>query len=119
MPLYDTYYSEEPTEENGDSIIDIQMKNGPCMLNVYWPGQPADIPDGVYLSFDGVVVILGGKVAIVTDTVVDKWGAEHNASNENDDLWKAIEDVTLNKRWRGIVKEIKEGEGDGNKPSSC
>lgn len=62
--MYDTYRGVDGTE--------VQMKNGPCYLEVYEIGDKAPIRDGIYISYEGIIVIIDGKVAIVTDKIKDK-----------------------------------------------
>jgi hypothetical protein len=92
MGMYDTYWSEKPTEENMDKIVQIQMKNGPCTLNNYTIGSKVDIPNGIYVAPDGIVVILKKKVAMVTDNFDDKWGINHvlDYNKLGGKLWKLL-----------------------------
>lgn len=61
MGMYDTF--------NG-----IQLKVGDCVLDNFKIGDKVPIPDGVYLAPDGVVVVVGGKLAYTSDHVFSKWG---------------------------------------------
>lgn len=93
MGMFDTYFSEKPTKENYDTIIQIQLKNGPCIMKDYWPGCDADIPDDVYVSYDGIVVIADRKVSLVTNVFTDKWGNRYQVAPEFESaLWKILKD---------------------------
>ena len=93
MGLFDTYFSAEPNKENYNDLVQIQMKNGPCILKDYWPGCDADIPNGVYISHDGIIVISSGKVITVTNIFTDKWGREYKVTPEFESkLWKLFKE---------------------------
>jgi hypothetical protein len=89
MGCFDTYWSEKPTQENYNNIVSVQMKNGLCILKDYWPGCSSDIPNGVYISYDGVIVIADGKVILVSDHFTDKWSSIHKITSEfEQNFWK-------------------------------
>ncbi|OGM09246.1 hypothetical protein A2Z67_04885 [Candidatus Woesebacteria bacterium RBG_13_36_22] len=54
----------------------VQLKLGNCELKSFRVGDNVDIPDGVYVGYEGVVVILKGKLARVFNSIRDKWGGE-------------------------------------------
>jgi len=54
----------------------IQLKTGPCKLINYKVGDKVEMPDGVYLAQDGVVIILDHKLAATFKHLVDKWGGK-------------------------------------------
>ena len=61
MGLYDTYAS-------------VQLKVGPRVCKDYVVGDSVPIADGVYVGWDGAVVVIGGQLAAVFSEVTDKWG---------------------------------------------
>lgn len=65
MPDYDMY-------EN------IQMKVGPCDYSHYRVGMVVPIPDGIYLSNEGAVVIKKQRLVCTLEQpfVTSKWGDE-------------------------------------------
>ena len=55
--------------------LSVQLKVGPCDLEAYCLGEEIPgIDDGVYVAYEGVVVISDGKVASVQPVLIDKWG---------------------------------------------
>lgn len=63
MGIYDTY---------GET----QLKVGDPQLRDFKLGDTVDIPDGVYMAPEGVVVIIDSKFVAEFAAVVDKWGDE-------------------------------------------
>lgn len=64
----------------------IQLKVGSCCMMHYDIGDKVDIPDGIYLAYEGIVVISdNGKLIAFCDKLFDKWG---NAININELLNK-------------------------------
>lgn len=63
MGAYDTY------GEQG-----IQIKIGECDGRHYRVGESVLIPDGIYLGYEGVVVIQDGRLAMTVDSITTKWG---------------------------------------------
>ena len=61
MGVYDVY---------GNS----QLKVRPGQMEFYKVGDKADIPNGVYLDYGGVVVIHKGKFIAEFETLTNKWG---------------------------------------------
>lgn len=61
MGIYNTY--------NG-----IQLKVGIVDMKYYKIGDKVDIPDGVYIGYEGVVVIEDGKLLETHEYLTDKWG---------------------------------------------
>lgn len=62
MGIYDTYG-------------DVQIKVGDVALRYYEIGDDVDIPDGVYVAPDGIIVILGGVFIAEFESMTDKWGS--------------------------------------------
>lgn len=52
----------------------IQLKVGPRLMQHYDVGDETFIPDGVYIAYEGIVVIICGRVAQTFDHALDKWG---------------------------------------------
>ena len=65
MGIYDTYGKQG-----------VQLKVGDPSLNYFKEGDEVDIADGVYLGYEGAVVIIDGKLAKVFNYVRDKWGGK-------------------------------------------
>jgi hypothetical protein len=63
MGVFDTY--------NG-----IQLKVGEITMANFKIGHKVPIDEGVYLAPQGVVVVLGGKLAYTSKIVLSKWGAQ-------------------------------------------
>lgn len=64
MGLYDCYGKQG-----------IQLKVGPCKCKSYKLGDKVTgIPDGVYLGYEGVVVIKGRVFIAEFSELMDKWG---------------------------------------------
>ncbi len=65
MGCYDTYGSEG-----------IQLKAGECILKHHNIGDKVDLADGVYVAYEGLVVISSGKFVaeLPPDAIFNKWG---------------------------------------------
>jgi len=66
MGLYDTFGPEG-----------IQIKAGLCDMNHYNVGDKVEaLKDGIYIGYEGIVVIQKEKVVAIfeTDNIFDKWG---------------------------------------------
>ena len=57
-----------------DEYGSVQLKVGPCEMLDYDVGDKADIPDGVYVGHDGVVVIKDGIFIAEFSHLVTTWG---------------------------------------------
>lgn len=53
---------------------EIQIKLGDCELKHYNIGDEVDIPDGIYVGWEGIVVIHEGKFLKDYACVFSKWG---------------------------------------------
>lgn len=53
---------------------DVQLKVGDLQMIEYKIGDKTDIPDGVYVAPEGVVVVVGGRFAARFNDVISKWG---------------------------------------------
>lgn len=74
----------------------VQLKVGDELtLSEFGVGDEVDIPDGVYVGYEGVVVIIDGKLAKVFPTLLNKYGGEYN-----------IEEIIPNPL-KDIVEEVK------------
>ena len=51
---------------NADETVEVQLKNGDCLLDVFKVGDACRLPDAFYYGLEGVVVVRGGKVESVT-----------------------------------------------------
>ena len=61
MGVYDTYGN-------------VQIKVGEVAVREYEIGDTVDIPDGVYIAPDGVVVIINSIFVATFQTLNSKWG---------------------------------------------
>jgi hypothetical protein len=52
----------------------VQLKVGDPSLKSFKEGDEVDIADGIYLGYEGAVVIIDGKLAKVFSYLKDKWG---------------------------------------------
>ena len=64
-----------------DTFGECQIKAGPCMLKEYVVGERVPLPDGVYVSYDGVVVVVRGVFVAEFPTLTDKWGGEMDVAD--------------------------------------
>ena len=55
---------------------DTQLKVGELSCHQYNIGDEADIPNGVYVGLEGVIVVTGGKFTAEFKHVTSKWGDE-------------------------------------------
>lgn len=88
MGIYDIF-------RNAEGTIFVQLKVGECLMHVFAVGDNVSIGDGVYYGYEGVVVILDGKVESVTEKApIDvparlghytKWGGIFDASWDLDE----------------------------------
>ena len=58
-----------------DTYGEVQLKIGDTCLRQYELGDEVEIPDGVYVGTDGVVVISGGIFVECFENFWDKWGS--------------------------------------------
>lgn len=59
-----------------DWYEDAQLKVGPRGMHAYHVGDAVPIKDGVYLAWEGVVVVHGGELLAVHPRLTLKWGEE-------------------------------------------
>ncbi len=67
MGTYDIFCSSDCT---------VQLKVGKNNMSCYRVGDSVPISDGVYIGYDGVVVIKDGKLMMVEPVVRSSWGHE-------------------------------------------
>ena len=63
-----------------DIYAGVQLKVGKCELINYKVGDKTDIPDGVYVGYEGAVVIKKGKFVAQYRTLTNKWGGHIHCS---------------------------------------
>ncbi len=63
----------------------IQLKTGDCVFDHFKVGDRITMPDGVYVGFEGAVVIKEGFfiAEFPSEEVVDKWGGQINIDASN------------------------------------
>lgn len=75
----------------------IQLKVGNCGSNCYKVGDRVkNVSDGVYVGYEGVVVILKHKVVATFTYLMEKWGGHidlHKLMDEYTPMAKVVEDV--------------------------
>jgi len=59
-----------------DYYENMQMKIGDVQMNTYKVGDSVDISDGVYVGYEGVVVIKDSVFVAFFEEMLDKWGGE-------------------------------------------
>lgn len=58
---------------------DVQLKNAEELtLKEYKVGDKVDLPDGIYVGFEGIVVVVKGIFVEQFAFLIDKWGTEFN-----------------------------------------
>lgn len=85
-----------------------QLKVGDCNFNQYNIGDKVEIPDGVYISYDGAVVVNDGVFICFFERLFDKWGNPLSIENILDVRWpffgiKATDDLLIEDKcthWR-------------------
>ena len=78
-----------------DYFGDVQLKVGDCCMNNYKIGDAVPIADGVYVGYEGVVVIQTGLFIAFHPKLKDKWGNEIDMENTmklNNPLYKVLLD---------------------------
>ena len=60
---------------------EIQIKAGERTLTQYHIGDKTDLPDGIYIGYEGAVVIREGKMIAESRLLYDKWGGEIHFSD--------------------------------------
>ena len=71
MGMYDTY-----------GKLSLQLKvSDDVSLHQYNLGDKVDIPDGVYIGYEGAIAIQKGKFAAESTHIFDKWGGEIQISD--------------------------------------
>ena len=89
MGMYDEY---------GEDFI--QLKVGPCDMSKFRIGDEVLIDDGIYIAYEGAVVIQDGKLLSTSLNMFDKWGKliEPTEFVENrNPVSRAIMDMMKNK----------------------
>lgn len=56
--------------------LSIQLKCTECLLNHFNVGDDVELSDGIYVGYEGCVVVFGGKFVaeLPLECVYDKWG---------------------------------------------
>jgi len=97
MGVYDTY-----GEQTG------QLKVGDVSLCHYDVGDTVSIPDGVYLTYVNVIVILNGVFIAEFETLTSKWGEPIKTILEQAQRdWWSDYDYDLEQ----VMEELAEGDG--------
>jgi len=83
MDDYDTY-----------GRLEIQLKIGYPIMREYEVGDKVPLSDGVYLGYEGIVVVVGGVfVAEFKTHLFSKWGNEIDYKKVLDDLSPVIQAI--------------------------
>ena len=68
MGVYDTFC-------NGKLLVQIKMTNDGISMPNYEVGDEVNVPDDcIIIGYEGAVVVVDGKVVLVTENLFDKWG---------------------------------------------
>ena len=89
MGIYDTYGKQG-----------VQLKVGDPALDHFKDGDEVNIADGVYLGYEGAVVIVNGKLAKVFSYLKDKWGGKirvRDIINPINPITQAVQDLERNR----------------------
>lgn len=74
---------------------DVQLKNADELtLKEYKVGDKVDLPDGIYVGFEGIVVVVKGVFVEQFAFLTDKWGTEfsaHDLVESHNPLLKVVE----------------------------
>lgn len=73
-----------------DTFGDVQLKVGLNELNHYKIGDSVPIPDGIYIGYEGVVIVVKGTFVAEFTGLMDKWGGQIDVSLDNP-ITKAVE----------------------------
>lgn len=57
-----------------DSYLDVQLKLGDPVARQYELGDKVHIPDGIYMGWEGIVVVHNGKFIARHRALTTKWG---------------------------------------------
>lgn len=57
-----------------DDYAGVQLKIGDADMASFQVGDTVPIPDGVYLGWEGVIVVQEGRLLCAFQEVVTKWG---------------------------------------------
>ncbi len=71
----------------------VQLKIGDPSLHMFNEGDEVNIADGVYIGYEGAVVILNGKLAKVFNHLRDKWGGTVSVQSVLDPINPIIEAI--------------------------
>lgn len=77
-----------------DCYGDAQLKIGPCILKQYNEGDKVPIYDGVYIAYEGAVVIKDGVFVGLFENIYNKWGGTIKTSqvlNPNNPVLRTIQ----------------------------
>lgn len=69
MGMFDTYT---------DGKVEIQLKVGPCDMDIYRIGDEVPISDGIYLGYSGFVAIKKSRLIVVSEKLTDSWGTTYD-----------------------------------------
>lgn len=75
--------------------LGIQLKNGEPCCRHYKIGANVDLPDGIYIGFEGAVVVKDGKYVMdfPSESVLDKWGNEVDIRSRNP-VQQAVDEIS-------------------------
>lgn len=82
-------------DEYGENHI--QIKCGECLLRHFKIGDDAELPDGIYVGYEGCVVVYKGKFVaeLPLEEVRDKWGCPIEIDiNERNPISAVVKQIT-------------------------
>lgn len=100
MGVYDMYRDNDKIAEfcGEDYPLEVQIKAGNDgeSMNTYCVNDKCSLPDGAYVGYEGVVVVLHGIVLAVFETLQDKWGGTldlHQVLDPDNPIAQAVAQV--------------------------
>jgi len=69
-----------------DTYGEAQIKAGSCSMYTYNIGDKCDLQDGVYVAYEGVVVVVDSIFVAFYEELRDKWGGTINPESIIDDF---------------------------------
>ena len=88
MGVYDTY---------GKTRVQIKAGNDGMSMNDFFVGDKVPLPDGIYIGYEGTIIVKDGVFIAEALFIKDKYGGILNFKNiidENNPVSQAIRDLT-------------------------
>jgi len=78
----------------------VQIKVGNCLMDEYKIGDKVDLPNGVYVGFEGIIVIIDNILKAKFSFILDKWGSiiePKEIIEDNNPVKQAIDNIKKTK----------------------